>query len=169
MNIIASLLIAALVVLAVCFVSYAKRHNDSVFFANIAEGTHVGSIPRRADGAYGRYLFVKPGSDANHVALAGVTDAGLGVIDDESTAAEDLLNVQLLGSSKETLLVQPSAAINAGDYVVPAANGQARTLPVAAGTYYIHGRAVNTVTGSYASTGQLVEIDPCVPVQRIVT
>lgn len=170
MNTLFCLLLVALtaIALGLLVVAARRQRGEGLFFANIAEGTHEGSVGRKADGAYGRYLLVKVGSDANHIALAGVADIPLGAIDDESTAAEDLLNVCLLGARKETILLQPSAAIAAGDYVVAAANGQARTLPAAAGTYYIIGRALTTVSGSYASTGALVEVDPCVPVQRVV-
>lgn len=165
------LLVALLATALGLLVGAARRQRGAGFlcFANVAEGTHVGSVARRADGAYGRYLLYKIGSDAGHVALAGVADIPLGAGDDESTAAEDILNVRLLGAQDETILLQPSAAITAGDWVVAAANGQARTLPTAAGTYYIVGRALNTVSGAYATYGQLVEIDPCLPVQRVVT
>jgi hypothetical protein len=171
MHLLASFLLVAFLAIALGLLVGAARRQPGagLYFANIAEGTHEGSIGRKADGAYTRYLLVKVGSDASHVALAGVADIPLGATDDDSSAAEDLLNVRLLGAQKETILLQPSAAIAAGDFVVAAANGQARTLPVAAGTYYIIGRALTTVSGSFASTGALVEVDPCVPVQRVVT
>lgn len=146
-----------------------QRGDGFLCFANVSEGTHVGSVARRADGAYGRYLLYKIGSDANHVALADVADIPIGAGDDESTAAEDILNVRLFGAQGETMLLQPSAAINAGDMIVAAANGQVRALPAVAGTYYIIGRALNTVSGSFAATGQLLESDPTFPIQRVVT
>jgi hypothetical protein len=134
--------------------------------ANIAEGTHDGMITKLADAAYGRNLVYKVGSDADHIATAGVADIPLGVSDDESAAAEDPLDLLLLGSIRRTVLAQASAAvITQGDYVVPAANGQVRKLPTASGTYYIIGRALNTTAGN---SGDLCEFDPCVPVQRVV-
>lgn len=142
------------------------RGSAPLTLANIGEGFHLGNVSKLADGAYTRNLFVKNGSDTGHVALAGTADIAIGVIDDDSSAAEDPLNVLLLGSIRRTILVQTSAAvITQGDYVVTAANGQARTLPATTGTYYINGRALNTTAGN---AGDIVEIDPCVPVQRVV-
>lgn len=144
--------------------SFIKPKGIVAQFANIAEGTHPGSTTKKTDGAYGRHLVVAAGSDVNHVALAGTASIPIGVTDDESTAAEDFVNVSLLGSIDRTVLVQASAAIALYDFVVAAANGQVRTLPATTGTYYIIGRALNAA----ASTGDLVEIDPINCTQRVV-
>lgn len=134
--------------------------------ANIAEGVHGdGQITKLADAAFtARYLLAKIGSDIGHVALAGTADVPLGVITDEAAAAEDLVNVSLLGASLGTQRMVASAAITAGDLVVSAASGKIRTLPVATGTYHIIGRALNAA----AADGDVVEIAPSFPVERIV-
>ena len=134
--------------------------------ANIAEGVHGdGQITKKADGAITtRYLLAKIGSDIDHVDLAGTADIPLGVITDESAAAEDLVNVSLFGSGQSTQKMIASAAITAGDLVVSAASGKIRTLPGGAGTYYIIGRALNAASAD----GDVVEVTPSFPVQRVV-
>lgn len=139
--------------------------STTLCLANIGEGQHEGNITKRSDAVIAsRYLLAKIGSDANHVNLAGVGDIPLGVITDEAAAIEDIVNVALFGASECTLKVQAAAAIAQGDFVVAGAAGQIRTLPVAAGTYYIIGRALTAA----AAQGDIVEIDPSVPIQRVV-
>lgn len=135
--------------------------------ANLGTSQHAGNITKKADAALStRYLLVKIGSDAAHVAVNGAADIAIGVCTDEPAAAEDLCNVALLGSSQAmTLPMVASAAIAAGDMVVSAASGKIRTLPVAAGTYYIIGRALEAA----GADGDVIEIDPSFPIQRIVT
>ncbi|MBI4024844.1 MAG: DUF2190 family protein [Verrucomicrobia bacterium] len=134
--------------------------------ANIAEGVHgSGQITKKADGALTtRYLLAKIGSDADHVDAAGVADIPLGIITDEAAAAEDLVNVALLGAIKGTQRMIASAAITAGDLLVSAASGKVRTLPAAAATYYIIGRALIAASAD----GDTVEVAPSFPVQRVV-
>lgn len=156
--------VSLLALLATC-VWLAKR-NSLTFLANVAEGTHENALTRLADAALGtRFLLVKIGSDANHVAVCGVDDIPLGIATDEPAAAEDPVNVELLGVGERTLLGVASAAIAAGDLVVAAASGKLRTLPVAAGTYYIMGRAL----GAAGADGDTIEFVPSFPVQRVVT
>ncbi|PTY03090.1 hypothetical protein DB346_07505 [Verrucomicrobia bacterium LW23] len=132
---------------------------------DVAEGMHYGAITRLSDAAIAaRHSLVKVGSDAAHVAVTGVSDIPLGICLDEPAAAEEPVAVALLGAAAGTLRAVASGTVTAGDYVVPAASGAVRTLPVAAGTYYIVGRAIAT-----AASGALVEMDPCVPVQRVVS
>lgn len=161
-----SLLIMAvslLALLATC-VWLAKR-NSLTLLANVAEGTHQNALTRLADAALAtRFLLVKIGSDANHVAACGVGDIPLGIATDEPAAAEDPVNVELLGVGERTLLGVASAAIAAGDLVVAAASGKLRTLPTAAGTYYIMGRAL----GAAGADGDTIEFVPSFPVQRVV-
>lgn len=133
--------------------------------ANLGSNQHGGGrVTRKADAAIAtRFLLVKIGSDANHIAVAGVADISIGVCEDEPSAAEELAIVQLLGSSDKTLTMVASAAIAAGDFVVAAANGQIRTLPVTTGTYYIVGRALEAA----AAAGDQIEVDP-IPNAKIV-
>ena len=161
-----SLLIMAvslLALLATC-VWLAKR-NSLTFLANVAEGTHENALTRLADAALTtRFLLVKIGSDAAHVAVCGVGDIPLGIATDEPAAAEDPVNVELLGVGERTLLGVASAAITAGDLLVAAASGKLRTLPTSAGTYYIMGRAL----GAAGADGDTIEFVPSFPVQRVV-
>jgi len=165
MNILFTLLalMAVLALLATC-VRLAKR-NPLTFLANIADGTHENGITKLADAAITtRFLAVKIGTDANHVDLAGVSDIPLGIATDEASAAEEPVNVAPFGASTGTLLGVASAAIAAGALVVPAASGKLRTLPTAAGTYHIVGRALLAA----GADGDTFEFVPSFPVQRVV-
>jgi hypothetical protein len=135
-------------------------------FANIAEGTFEnGCMTRLTDAAITRrHLVVAVGTDINHVALAGVSSIPLGVVDDEAEAAEDPVNVQLLGNKPGTVLMVASAAITAGAQVVTAADGKIRTLPVATGTYHIIGRALEAA----GADNDVINVQHCYPTQRVV-
>lgn len=138
-----------------------------VVCCNIAEGVHGdGCITKLTDAALAtRNVLVKIGSDISHVAVTtAATEIPLGVVNDEASAAEENVNVQLLGQKQGTVLMVASAAITAGDLVVAAANGKIATLSGSAGTYYIVGRALNAAT----TDGDLVEVAHCLPVQRVV-
>lgn len=139
-----------------------------VVCCNIAEGVHGdGCITKLTDAALAtRNVLVKIGSDISHVAVTTAgTEIPLGVVNDEASAAEENVNVQLLGQKQGTVLMVASAAITAGDLVVAAANGKIATLSASAGTYYIVGRALNAAT----TDGDLVEVAHCLPVQRVVS
>lgn len=135
-------------------------------FANIAVGTHpTGCITKLADAPLARrHLVVRIGSAITHVAVAGAADLALGVVDDEAEAAEDPVNVQLLGQKEGTVLMVASAAIAAGALVVTAADGKIRTLPVATGTYNIIGRALEAA----GADNDVIEVAHCFPIQRVV-
>lgn len=143
------------------------KGSGELYFANIAEGTHVESITKKSDAAISlRYAVVKIGSDIDHVAVTTAnTEIPLGVCTDESDAAEDLVAVELLGAQPKTLKVVASDAITAGAMVVCTAAGKVVTLPVAAGTYYIIGRALKAA----GADGDVIEIASCFPTQRVVT
>jgi hypothetical protein len=136
---------------------------------SVAEGVHGdGNITKLADAAQAlRHALVKIGSDADHVAVTTAgTEVPLGVCDDECTAAEDNINVQLLGQKQGTILMVAHAAIDAGDFVVAAAAGRVQTIDgITNGTYYIVGRAINAATAQ----DDLIEVAHCVPVQRVVS
>ncbi len=83
----------------------------------------------KADGVIGQYRFVKPGTDEDHVAQAGVGDTPIGVAQVAAAAAEDLVEVHLLSGGT---LVQAGGAISAGDSLKPDANGKAVAAAVAA-------------------------------------
>lgn len=136
---------------------------ETLRLANIAEGTHLdGCITKKADAAQAtRHVLVKIGSDIDHVAVTtAATEIPLGVTDDEASAAEEYLNVQLLGVRPGTVLIVGTAT--AGDMVTAAASGYCATLSASSGTYYICGRALNT------ATADLIEVQHCFPIQRVV-
>ncbi len=143
-----------------------RGRKGRIALANIAEGTHLdGKVTYLADAALStRHLVGKIGSDASHVAACGTSDIPLGTITDEATAAEDPVSVSVFGAAPGTRRGVASAAITAGDMVVPAASGKLRTLPGSAGTYYICGRALTAA----AADGDVIEFAPCLPIQRVV-
>jgi len=134
--------------------------------ANIGEGTHCGSISKKADAAIAtRNLLVKFGSDGDHVAACGANDIPLGPVDDEAEAAEDFINVRLLGVDGMTQLMVASEAITAGEAVFTAANGKVQDLPGGAGTYYQVGYAL-TAAGA---DGDVIEVQHCAPIKTVVS
>lgn len=124
-------------------------------FTNIAEGTHDGNITKKTDAAIAtRYLLVEIGSDADHVSVCNaIADKPLGVCTDEAGAAEELVNVALLGCSKRTLLCVSGAAIAQGAYLATTAAGKAQT---AVSTQFIFGRALQAAAGA----DEVIEFDP---------
>ncbi len=113
-------------------------------FSNVTEGTHEGSITKKTDAALStRFSLVKIGSDADHIAVCGAGDRPLGIATDEAEAAEDNLNVNLLGSSSSTQKAVASEAIAVGDSVFTAASGKVQNEPGGAGTYYLVGRGLD--------------------------
>lgn len=135
-------------------------------FCNIAEGTYPdGCMSRLADVALTRrHLLVKIGTDINHVAINTASDIPLGVVDDEAEAAEDPVNVQLLGQKPGTVLVVAGAAITAGAFVVGTAAGKVITLPGTTGSYYIIGRALEAAGADL----DVINIAHCFPILRVV-
>lgn len=137
------------------------RRPPQVEFCNIAEGTHAGSITKKTDGAITtRYLLGKFGSDAAHVVACGVAEIPIGVITDEAAAAEDLVNVNLLGVHGSTQLMVASEIITAGEKVYTAANGKVQDIPTTTtAALYEVGLAL-TASGA---DGDLIEVATCVP------
>lgn len=166
MNRVKSILFACAALAAGFIQDLRIRFAPRLALANeITASTHMGPITYQADTAFtSRYLMAKIGSDAYHVALAGIGDIPIGVINDEAAAAGDQVAINLLDVGPGTMIGVASAAIAAGDMLVIAANGQLRTLPVTAGTYYIVGRAL---WGASAANERL-EFIPNFPTQRIV-
>jgi hypothetical protein len=160
--------IALLIVAALALSAWAAsrpRGHQLQGLVNVAEGFQPAIKTYLADAAIAtRYLLVKKGSNAAHVAVAGVGDIPIGFATDTPEAAEDGVAVAKFGLLREGALGIASGAIAADDFLVPGAAGTVRKLPVTAGTYYIIGRA----TADAADTTQ-VEYTPTFPVQRIVT
>lgn len=128
-------------------------------------GTHVGNVTRKTDAAITtRNLLGKVGSDEDHIAVAGANDQPIGVITDEAAAAEEVVNVALLGAADATRKVVAAEAIAAGADVYPAANGKVQDTPAGAGTYYKIGVALCAA----AADGDPIEIMPCVGQKLVV-
>ena len=84
--------------------------------------------------------------------------------DDEASAAEEEVSVNILGSTGRTLLMVASEDITVGEAVFAAASGKIQDLPAGAGTYYQVGFAMNA-----AAADGLVEVQPCAPIKTVVT
>lgn len=154
--------VAALVLLGVAI--YTSRPRGRTFsLANIATGRWPGRKGYIADADIASYfLLVKLGSDSGHIAVCSVNDLPLGPCTD-SPDAGDAANVNLLGLAHETEIGVASGAIAADALLVPGAGGTVRTLPAAAGTYWVIGRALDA-----APTGEEVAYVPCFPTLRVV-
>jgi hypothetical protein len=126
---------------------------------NIAEGSHAGGITKLSSAAMTtRFLCVKKGADTDHIAVcSAITDVPIGICTDETAAAEEYINVALLGCAKGTLKVVAGAAITSGALVATTAAGKVQT---AVATQYPIGRAVTDA----AADGDIIEIDPVLPV-----
>ena len=158
-----ALLIVAVFALAAIIAS-RPRGQQLTPLCNVGEGFQPAFKTFYADAVFGsRYLLVKTGSDASHIALAGVGDIPKGFTTDVPDAIGDGVTVRLLGIQEFGAIGVASGAIGQDDLLVPGANGTVRTLPVAAGTYYIVGRALKA-----AADTDTVEYVPTFPVQRVV-
>ncbi|MDB6108263.1 MAG: hypothetical protein JWR69_13 [Pedosphaera sp.] len=147
--------------------SFWPGRNAQVEFANVAEGTHTnGQITRLTDAALAtRFFVVKIGSDADHVAVSAAnTDIPLGICTDEAPAAEELVSIALLGAAPGTLKAVAGAAIAAGAFIQSNGDGTVITLKATSGTWYIIGRAITAA----AAANDVIEFDPCLPIQRVV-
>jgi hypothetical protein len=163
-TVLAPLALCAGAAIAVAYVLERKQSAGLYSLANIAEGHQPAVQTFLSDAAWaGRYLLVRKGSDERHVALCGVGDIPLGIAQDNSDAAEEGIAVEKFGLHNEGALGTASGAIADGAFLVAGANGTVRTLPAAAGTYWIIGRATKA-----AANGEDVEFTPCFPIQRVV-
>lgn len=147
-----------------------RRGSPRLYLSNTAgvAGTHGdGCVTRRSDAAQPlRNALVKIGSDADHVAVTTAgTENPLGVCNDEATAAEQYVNICLLGQKPGTVIMSAHAAIAAGDMLVAAADGRVQTLPATSGTYYVVGRALNAA----AAQDDDVEVAHTLPYPVVVS
>jgi len=161
----ALLILAALALAFIGIIFLAEKLKARPVFSNIAEGSHEGGrLSRSLENAFAsRYLLAKQGTADTEIDLCGASDLPLGVCTDEG-AADELVNLQLLGSAGGTVKMTASEAITAGTEVYTAANGKVSTLSVAAGDYYRVGIAV-TAAGA---DGDLFEVDPYAPLKVTV-
>lgn len=153
-------------ILAVLFIGLWQLRQPPVLVGwNIAEGTHEEGVTKLTDAALtARFLLVKPGSDADHIAVNGAADKPLGVCTDEAAAAEEYVNVANLNATDETRKMVASEAIDAGEDIYTAASGKVQDEPASAGTYYRIGRA-RTAAGT---DGDIIEVEPHAPVKVVV-
>jgi len=129
---------------------------------NVAEGSHEGGVTKLASAAIAtRFLCVKKGADTDHIAVcSAITDRPMGICTDEPSAAEEPVNVALLGTGGGTRKGVASAPIASGALVATTAAGKLQT---AVSTQYPIGRAVTDA----AADGDIVEFDPINPVAAI--
>ncbi len=134
--------------------------------ANIAEGTHVKSIAFYTDAAVAtRHLLFKAGSDSRHIAVCALaTDQPFCTLPDEASAAEELVQGELLGIGVETRLMVAVEAIAADVDVFTAAGGKVQDLPATAANVWKVGRSKTAA----AADGDKIEIIPCTPTRVCV-
>ncbi|MDD2763481.1 MAG: DUF2190 family protein [Opitutaceae bacterium] len=112
-----------------------------------------------------RYLLAKLGADAEHIAVVAATsDQPIGVMTDEAAAAEDPINVELLGVTGRTLPLVAAGAIATGADVYQTAAGKVDVKPTAAGTYWRIGTALTAATAD----GDPIEVATSRPRKLIV-
>ena len=144
--------------------SLSPRRSRRPVFANVADGTHAGSITTTANAVFAsKYLLAKADSTPGQVLVCGASDAPVGVATDEA-AVGDILALKLLATGAQTTRMVAAGAIAAEALLYTAANGQVQTEPATAGTYYLVGRSLTAATGA----GDRLEVEPCLPVRLTV-
>jgi hypothetical protein len=134
-------------------------------FANVAAGTHAGSVTRTASGTFTqKYLLAMAGEEDGEIAVAAAaSDIPVGVATDQAFDG-DPIAMKLLANGAQTVLMVASGAIATGSILYGAANGQVQTVPTTAGTYYLVGRALTAATGQ----NEQIEAETCLPVKVTV-
>ncbi|MDR2677768.1 MAG: DUF2190 family protein [Puniceicoccales bacterium] len=139
------------------------KKEKEIIFANVAEGTHEGNITFLAAAPIETaHVLVALQGNAVHPTAAG--ELPIGVVTDEADAAEDPVNVQLLGGGA-TALIGAADPISAGTFVVGTANGKIIPLPSAPGTYRVVGIALSSAT----MAGEVVEVLTGLPYNIVIT
>jgi hypothetical protein len=139
------------------------KKEKQIIFANVAEGTHEGSATFLAAEPIGTaHVLVALQGNEVHPAASG--ELPIGVVTDEAAAAEDPVNVQLLGGNS-TVLIGAAAPISAGTFVIGAANGKIIPLPATAGTHRVVGIALTSAT----LAGEMVEVLTGLPSNIVIT
>lgn len=134
-----------------------------------AAGTHHQNVTKLADAGFSyRHLFVKAGTDADHVNVCGATDVPIGITDDQPNAAGDPIQVAVLGISERTRLAICTTALGNEIDLYVGANGYAIALPATAGTYYKVGRSKQAAQPTEVSNIYEIEFEPCSPQKTIV-
>ncbi|MEO0796516.1 MAG: hypothetical protein AAFX93_15205 [Verrucomicrobiota bacterium] len=116
-------------------------------FANVAVGTHAGSITRTLEDALdSRNLLVTYGSSESQIEACGTTDFPVGVVNDQGSVG-DPVNVQLLSGSSTTIIMVAREPIAAGSEVYTAASGKVQNQPNSPGIAYFVGHALTATSG----------------------
>lgn len=126
----------------------------------------TGQLPKFSAAAIAdRWVLGKLGADVDHVILTtAAVDRAFCIITDEAPAAESPINIALLGNTPGTLKVRVDGNVVVGaELTASGTAGRAQPLPVAAGTYFVIGRAL--IAGAQ---GDLVEFIHHAPVSRVV-
>lgn len=130
-------------------------------------GSHWnGRLTRKCDAALADGVFVKTGSDGDHVAVTTApTECPLGLSLSATDAAGDVVGVELPGAAPGTKTAIAGEVIAAGLRICAGAAGKAVALPAApGGTYYVTGRALTAADAD----GDTIEIEGCVPYPVVV-
>jgi hypothetical protein len=113
-----------------------------------------------------RYLIYKRGSSQYYAAICDAVSLPLGVSPDAPYQIGDFLDVERFGAGRGTQLGYSAAAITIDHLVGTAAGGQVQDVTAAAnGTYWVIGRATQTVTAA----GQEITFLTNAPYQVTVT
>lgn len=129
-------------------------------------GTHdAGRISMLATAAITtRYKLVKKGADALHIAIPTATaDEPIGVCEDQPAAAEDPVNVIMLGAHDGTIPMVAGGTITDGADLYMKSDGNVVIKPTAAGTYW----GVGSARGAWA-INNVLEVIPRRPRKLIV-
>lgn len=163
--IILSVVLMAMFVAGLFLINRARSGRVAAF-NTFGDGTREGPITFTAAAVISARNLLVTRNAAGTVSLCGLNGIPWGPAIDEAAAIGDPIAVEMLGAARRTLLGVSSMAITDGDFLIPAANGQIRTLTgVAAGNHYVMGRAV----GSTAGAGETFEYVPYAPQLRVVT
>ena len=169
LNVLGVLAVLALTLFVFANTSRLSRRNALIPACNTLApnwGTHTNGISLLSSAAVAtRYLLGKRGADVDHVAvLAATADQPLGVMTDEASAAEESINVELLGVTNKTVPVVAKVAITLDADLYGTADGKVGIKPTAAGTYWRVGRAMQAADAE----NDVIEMLPCKPRKLIV-
>ncbi len=136
-----------------------KNQKDAlVIAANAIHGTHEGHITCTLDMSIDPHLLVTASSEDRHVKTCGSSDRPIGVAMDHGTGG-DVVDIALLGLTRETVLLRTNDAMKMGDWVYSADRGRVRTsVPEKTEKRFFIGMAIAS-----APAGGLVEVNTCLP------
>lgn len=158
--------LALLLILAAVAAFHHRKAAELANNAILVSTTPKGRATAVADAAFtSRYLVAKRGAYTYSIAVAGQGDIPYAVVPDMTpTTDTDLsypLPVNLLGLNEDTERMIASGAIAVDALLTTDAAGQVRTVPAAAGTYWVLGKAKTAA----AAQNDQVEVIPCFPYQ----